>query len=67
MVQALHRGARLRKPEGCPAAFYDGIMVPCWQADPAERPTFTQLRETLQRIKGEYADVGAVQEEAADA
>ena len=42
-------------------------MVPCWQADPAERPTFTQLRETLQRIKGEYADVGAVQEEAADA
>jgi len=38
-------GGKLNRPshEACPADVYDQLMLPCFAADPAERPTFGEL------------------------
>lgn len=39
----LNDGHRLPKPEQCPAAVYADLMLPCWQRDPKQRPSFRDL------------------------
>lgn len=39
-------GERLSKPDDCPTGVYR-VMQQCWQAKPADRPTFAFLKEDL--------------------
>ncbi|XP_057335774.1 activated Cdc42 kinase Ack isoform X1 [Microplitis mediator] len=39
-------GERLYEPEASPPAIYQ-LMLRCWSRDPAERPSFSSLRESL--------------------
>lgn len=39
-------GERLHQPEACPPQMYQ-LMLRCWARDPAERPTFSTLKEAL--------------------
>lgn len=39
-------GERPEQPAGCPDEVY-GIMNHCWKEDPAQRPTFTSLRQSI--------------------
>nr|XP_055028482.1 tyrosine-protein kinase SRK3 [Misgurnus anguillicaudatus] len=45
-IRGIKKGHRMARPAGCPEALYE-IMQLCWRSNPAERPTFTQLREKL--------------------
>ena len=49
------RGHRytMRCPDGCEPEVHEKAMLPCWRADPATRPGFAALMETL-------VDLGAV-------
>ncbi|EDO47097.1 predicted protein, partial [Nematostella vectensis] len=49
VYQYLMEGQRMAQPEDCPQEMYD-LMLRCWQHDPAQRPTFTQLLETIDKI-----------------
>nr|XP_020458613.1 tyrosine-protein kinase Mer [Monopterus albus] len=42
-------GQRLKQPPDCLDELYE-IMYSCWRDDPLDRPTFTQLREMLEKI-----------------
>ncbi|XP_066533274.1 protein tyrosine kinase 2 beta, b [Hoplias malabaricus] len=42
VINQLEQGIRLPKPEVCPPALYS-LMTRCWNYDPSERPTFTEL------------------------
>jgi serine/threonine protein kinase len=49
----LNQGNRLSHPgPGCPEELYE-IMQTCWVADPAKRPTFSQLYTTMQQVINE--------------
>jgi len=41
---------RLELPESCPKAYYN-IMIKCWQHDPKQRPTFTDLLPALSQVR----------------
>jgi hypothetical protein len=43
---AVLNGERLPKPKKCPQELYD-LMLKCWNARPAERPTFRELLSEL--------------------
>jgi hypothetical protein len=53
MVNYLRAGRRLGLPECCPAALYE-LMNWCWQWNPHDRPTFT---EVLREIKSRVAQI----------
>ena len=38
---------RLSKPDKCPDELYS-LMLQCWEYDSSVRPTFTQLKESIQ-------------------
>ena len=42
---AIKEGTKLTRPNpaACPAAVYEQLMLPCFAADPADRPSFGQL------------------------
>lgn len=42
----LKDGYRMKKPKFAPVKIYD-IMMDCWQADPASRPDFNALSDSL--------------------
>ncbi|XP_026121269.1 tyrosine-protein kinase JAK2-like [Carassius auratus] len=46
----LQRGYRLPAPEGCPAQV-QLLMKECWDTEPADRPSFTDLTERLESIQ----------------
>lgn len=46
-------GERLSKPDDCPAGVYR-IMQHCWQAKPADRPTFASLKEDLTTVSRKF-------------
>ncbi|XP_036317971.1 tyrosine-protein kinase hopscotch-like [Rhagoletis pomonella] len=56
-LQRLQLGERLRKPDLCPQIVYDKLMLPCWQADPKARPTFTALLDSIRSIMFEGAAI----------
>jgi serine/threonine protein kinase len=43
LLRMLSQGYRLEKPDNCSAEVYD-LMLHCWQEDPPDRPSFSQLR-----------------------
>ncbi|KAM3606477.1 uncharacterized protein V6R79_017199 [Siganus canaliculatus] len=45
----LLEGHRLKQPQDCLDELYE-IMYSCWRADPLDRPSFTQLREMLEKL-----------------
>ncbi|XP_065486529.1 tyrosine-protein kinase Mer isoform X3 [Caloenas nicobarica] len=49
IYEYLFHGQRLKKPEGCLDELYE-IMSACWRADPAARPTFSQLKVHLEKL-----------------
>lgn len=46
LVREIQTGYRMEKPEFAPILFGE-IMADCWKSDPKERPTFSQLEETI--------------------
>ncbi|XP_065682131.1 ephrin type-A receptor 3 isoform X2 [Hydra vulgaris] len=49
LLTLLKTGYRMERPENCSEPMYD-IMLHCWNEDPLQRPTFTELREHLEEI-----------------
>ncbi|XP_056343677.1 tyrosine-protein kinase Mer isoform X2 [Oenanthe melanoleuca] len=49
IYEYLFHGQRLKKPEDCLDELYE-IMSECWRADPATRPTFSQLKAQLEKL-----------------
>ncbi|XP_071594906.1 tyrosine-protein kinase Mer isoform X1 [Heliangelus exortis] len=49
IYEYLLHGQRLKKPEGCLDELYE-MMSACWRADPAARPTFSQLKVHLEKL-----------------
>nr|XP_047133475.1 uncharacterized protein LOC105845120 [Hydra vulgaris] len=49
LLTLLKSGYRMERPENCSESMYD-IMLHCWNEDPLQRPTFTELREHLDQI-----------------
>jgi len=49
LLGMLKSGYRMDKPDNCAEAMYD-IMLHCWNEDPEQRPSFTELREHLENI-----------------
>ncbi|XP_072049532.1 uncharacterized protein [Amphiura filiformis] len=47
VIKMVVQGSRLERPEHCSTELYV-VMTACWQAKPAKRPGFTNLREQLQ-------------------
>ncbi|XP_066298935.1 fibroblast growth factor receptor 3-like [Branchiostoma lanceolatum] len=53
LMKLLPDGYRLEKPALCPQDVYD-VMKSCWETLPENRPTFPQLKTTLDRISQNY-------------
>ena len=49
VLEAVERGYRMPKPDGCPDALYE-IMLSCWKDEPESRPTFEYLQSALQAL-----------------
>ncbi|EFX67214.1 hypothetical protein DAPPUDRAFT_130278 [Daphnia pulex] len=47
LVTAIQNGHRMEKPKFAPD-FFGEMMKSCWQKDPKERPTFSQLAEAIE-------------------
>ncbi|KAG9484069.1 hypothetical protein GDO78_009786 [Eleutherodactylus coqui] len=45
----LFEGHRLKQPADCLDELYE-LMYLCWRADPADRPTFTELKNNLEKF-----------------
>ncbi|KAL5012543.1 hypothetical protein ScPMuIL_011094 [Solemya velum] len=45
----LERGYRMERPAGCPANVYELIMR-CWQWEPKDRPTFKEIKNSLENM-----------------
>ncbi|XP_047133293.1 angiopoietin-1 receptor-like isoform X2 [Hydra vulgaris] len=52
LLNLLKSGYRMERPENCSEPMYS-IMLHCWNEDPLQRPTFTELREHLEEILSE--------------
>jgi serine/threonine protein kinase len=50
LVEQLRRGRRLNQPRDCPDSVFD-VMLTCWSTDPRERPAFSELRSTLEKLE----------------
>uniref|UniRef100_A0A8C4QQZ2 receptor protein-tyrosine kinase n=1 Tax=Eptatretus burgeri TaxID=7764 RepID=A0A8C4QQZ2_EPTBU len=49
VIKSIEEGYRLPAPMDCPAALHQ-LMLDCWQAERAARPTFTHILTTLDRL-----------------
>ncbi|XP_065640054.1 proto-oncogene tyrosine-protein kinase receptor Ret isoform X4 [Hydra vulgaris] len=49
LLPLLKSGFRMDRPKNCAQPMYD-IMVKCWNEDPLQRPTFTELRKLFEEI-----------------
>ncbi|GIL69855.1 hypothetical protein Vretimale_10106 [Volvox reticuliferus] len=50
---ALRSGYRLDRPRGCPLELWE-LILRCWSEDPAARPTFAYIAETLRTWREAY-------------
>jgi len=67
LLRLLKGGYRMEKPDTCNEEIYK-MMTECWQENPEKRPTFTQLRESLETMMQKdnpYLDLTAVDESRA--
>ncbi|CAF4667346.1 unnamed protein product [Rotaria sp. Silwood1] len=46
----IKHGYRLQQPSYCPQLLYKSAMIVCWHADPAQRPSFTQLAHDIRHV-----------------
>ncbi|KAI8495110.1 hypothetical protein Bbelb_270960 [Branchiostoma belcheri] len=53
MMDMIEKGGRLENPSGCSPKIYT-LMTSCWMALPEERPTFPDLKASLQRMLQDY-------------
>ena len=51
VLQRVGAGERLQKPSSMPTTTYL-LMMTCWDVDPAARPSFSQLHQTLSQNEG---------------
>ncbi|CAH1792009.1 unnamed protein product, partial [Owenia fusiformis] len=56
LLKELKRGYRIEKTENCPDALYD-IMMQCWEENPEDRPTFADLKESLDELMAANSNV----------
>ena len=56
LQRLLEGGYRMSKPYNCSPEIYS-LMRQCWQADPNQRPTFSQLAVELDRLRGNCNNV----------
>lgn len=49
VIRKLENGERLALPNHCPPRLYS-LMSQCWSYEPSKRPTFKEIRETLQYV-----------------
>ncbi|KAJ8670279.1 hypothetical protein QAD02_001538 [Eretmocerus hayati] len=49
ILQLLKRGYRMKRPSNCGFELYE-IMRACWHDNPLSRPTFTQLKDQLDKL-----------------
>ncbi|KAL9957968.1 hypothetical protein ACROYT_G034928 [Oculina patagonica] len=49
LLRVLKAGYRMEKPQICSDEMYE-VMQQCWKEKPAERPSFTIIREQLERM-----------------
>ncbi|XP_065680959.1 uncharacterized protein LOC100215622 isoform X1 [Hydra vulgaris] len=49
LLARLNSGYRMERPANCSQSMYD-IMLQCWNKEPLQRPTFTELRERFDKI-----------------
>ncbi|XP_019639750.1 PREDICTED: fibroblast growth factor receptor 3-like, partial [Branchiostoma belcheri] len=56
LMKLLPDGYRLEKPALCPQEIYD-VMRCCWETLPENRPTFPDLKVTLDRIVQDYKPI----------
>ena len=47
VVNAVLQGMRSPQPKGCPHRLYNDVVLPCWLASAAARPTFARLAAQL--------------------
>ncbi|NXT20168.1 MERTK kinase, partial [Syrrhaptes paradoxus] len=57
IYEYLFHGQRLKKPDDCLDELYE-IMSACWRADPAARPTFSQLKVHLEKLLENLPAIG---------
>jgi hypothetical protein len=50
VVDAVRRGVRLSKPDGCPDEIFTQIIQPCFQENPDDRPTFREIYRKLESL-----------------
>ena len=48
-MQKVREGYRLEKPEHCKREVYNAMFY-CWEKDPNQRPTFTELVQLLEQL-----------------
>ncbi|KAI8494845.1 hypothetical protein Bbelb_274500 [Branchiostoma belcheri] len=56
MMDMIEKGGRLENPRGCPGEIYT-LMTSCWMALPEERPTFPDLKASLQKMLQDYQKI----------
>ncbi|XP_048580114.1 uncharacterized protein LOC116615717 isoform X2 [Nematostella vectensis] len=64
LLRFLHEGKRMEKPSNCTDEIYQ-IMLACWSREPADRPSFKELRDILwdmQKEESPYVNVDPSQD-----
>ncbi|XP_014300459.1 tyrosine-protein kinase receptor torso [Microplitis demolitor] len=55
LLHFLKSGYRMPKPSNCSQELYD-IMIACWNSSPRNRPTFTELKNSLDKLMPTITD-----------
>lgn len=51
MLDLLNKGVRLPCPEACPQSVYTQLMLPCWEIQPQNRPSFRSLLGDIMKVE----------------
>ncbi|XP_011067283.1 PREDICTED: tyrosine-protein kinase receptor torso [Acromyrmex echinatior] len=55
ILQFLKSGCRMERPPNCSRELYS-IMYSCWNIRPQSRPTFTELKQNLDKLLSNYSE-----------
>ncbi|CAL8094563.1 unnamed protein product [Orchesella dallaii] len=55
-IHKMRDGLRMKQPKNATNEIYE-LMIKCWQPDPLERPTFQEVRVTLEQMLNEVKTV----------
>ena len=59
VISRVTSGYRAFRPEGCSFAVYTEVIMPCWDKDPAARPSFVELAGNIEQLATDVADAPA--------